>query len=179
MFKSFHRGFTLIEILVVVIIIGITGAIIVPHIGTRDDLKAGAAARVMMADLIYAQNMAITGQQNYYLVFDVANKRYTITNASNTTINHPINKTSYVVQFGSGGTNGFTDMVLESAAFVSAASGATNTTLGFDELGAPLSRSGTNTPDSMASGSITIKCGTYRLRIDIEAYTGQITVTTL
>ena len=38
-------GFTLVEILVVVIILGIASAVIVPQIGNSNDLKAAAAAR--------------------------------------------------------------------------------------------------------------------------------------
>src|SRR5215475_9916349 len=55
-----RRGFTLVEILAVVVILGIASAIIIPQIGSRDDMKAAAAARVLIADLIYAQNLAIS-----------------------------------------------------------------------------------------------------------------------
>ena len=37
-----RRGFTLVEILVVVIILGIASAVIVPNLGTRNDLNVAA-----------------------------------------------------------------------------------------------------------------------------------------
>src|SRR5437764_11847528 len=64
-----ERGFTLVEILMVVTILAIASAIIVPQIGTRDDLKQAAGARVVMADLIWAQNRAISTQQKQYIIF--------------------------------------------------------------------------------------------------------------
>ena len=178
-YRGCRPGFTLIEILVVVIIIGITGAIIVPSIGNRDDLKVSAAARVLMADLIYAQNLSITEQRNHYVVFDTVNQRYTVRNYQNNTINHPVQKSPYVVQCGTGGTNGFTQVAIESVTFVSQSDGNSYVTIGFDELGTPLSRDGTNAPTAMALGQIVLKCGAHRLRIDIEPYTGQISVTQL
>src|SRR5258706_16435798 len=90
-----HSAFTLVEILVVVIILGIAGAIIVPSIGSRNDLKAAAAARGIMADLIYTQNLAITSQGNRYVKFDVVNQQYSVTNSAGGTINHPANQKAF------------------------------------------------------------------------------------
>jgi prepilin-type N-terminal cleavage/methylation domain-containing protein len=170
-----RTAFTLIEILVVVLIIGIAAAIVVPQLGTRDDMKASSAARVIMADIIYAQNLAITQQNYHYLAFDVANKRYSVRNSAMTNLTHPVNKNAYVVQFGPGGTNGFRDLTLLSANFTGQ-SGGIEPTIGFDELGTPLVHDGTTT-ENMTAGSIIIQAGNYRLRIDVEPYTGQITVT--
>jgi len=63
------RAFTLVEILMVVVILAITSAIIIPQISSRDDLKVASAARVVMADLIWAQNRAISTQQKQYVFF--------------------------------------------------------------------------------------------------------------
>ncbi len=64
-----------------VVILGLASAVIVPQISSRDDLKVSSAARTLVADLIYAQNMAITKQQMYYVRFDAANERYTVLSA--------------------------------------------------------------------------------------------------
>src|SRR4051794_19271606 len=73
-----RAGFTLIEILAVVVILGIASAIIVPQIGSRDDQKAASAARVVMADLLYAQNRAIATQKTHYVLFDTGAQVYRI-----------------------------------------------------------------------------------------------------
>src|SRR5689334_24278427 len=75
---SLLRAFTLIEILVVVVILGIAAAIVVPAIGSRDDLKTTSAARMIMADLIYAQNRSISQQKKHFVVFDAANETYSV-----------------------------------------------------------------------------------------------------
>src|SRR5256885_4391767 len=71
-------AFTLVEILVVVIILGIASAVIVPNLGTRYDLNVAAAARVVMADLMYAQNRAIVTQSMQYVPFDTAGQKYSL-----------------------------------------------------------------------------------------------------
>src|SRR6185436_12386921 len=128
-------GFTLVEILVVVIILGIAGAIIVPSIGSRDDLKAAAAARVIMADLIYTQNLAITSQGNRYMSFDTVNQQYTVTDAAGAVIQHPVNHTPYIQKFGGASQSSLPDLKLVSTSFVGI-SGTAQKIIGFDELNA-------------------------------------------
>jgi len=171
-------GFTLIEILVVVVILGIAGAIIVPQLGTRDDRKVEAAARAMIADLIYAQNVAITQQSEQYVAFNVTAPpcSYSLVRSSDMTIiQHPVNKTPYTVVFGSNGSYGMTEITLVSADFVGQ-SNRTYHTVGFDELGSPVVYNG-SASEPMTSGSMVIRAGIYSLRISIEPFTGQISVT--
>lgn len=69
-------GFTLIEVLIVVTIIGIAGAIVVPHMLTAGTMGIQAAARNVIADLLYAQNEAIANQDARRVFFDAANETY-------------------------------------------------------------------------------------------------------
>jgi type II secretion system protein H len=100
-------GFTLVEILAVIVILGIASAIVIPQIGTRDDMRVKAAARTLIADLIYAQNLAISTGQVVYVRFDVAGNQYSmLTNPANSKakkgdpVQHPITQTDYVTAFG-------------------------------------------------------------------------------
>src|SRR4029078_5802692 len=103
------RAFTLIEILMVVVILGIASAIMIPHLGSRDDLRAAAATRVVMADLTYAQNRAIAQQKKHYVRFD--GQRYSVCDSNALVpIQHPLKPAQsngqYVITFGANGTKG-------------------------------------------------------------------------
>jgi prepilin-type N-terminal cleavage/methylation domain-containing protein len=168
-------AFTLVEILVVVIILGIAGAIIVPSLGSRDDLKAAAAARVIMADLIYAQNLAITAQGNRYVSFDVPGQKYSVTDATGGVITHPVNQVPYTQRFGGASQSALPDVRLISTNFTGV-SGLKQTIMGFDELGTPLTCNPLGVTETLSTGTMTIQAGLYKLKVDIEPYTGQISV---
>ena len=98
-----RSAFTLIEILIVVVILGIAAAVIVPQLGTRDDLRAAAAARTLMADLIYAQNRAVALQKTHYVIFNTSSGKYDVTDAvaPNHLISQPLTGTPYTVPMNS------------------------------------------------------------------------------
>jgi prepilin-type N-terminal cleavage/methylation domain-containing protein len=70
------RGFTLVEILVVVVILGITATLALPMMSTSS-VKLSSAAQVVMSDLMYAQNYAITHQTYVYVAF-CSSKNYRV-----------------------------------------------------------------------------------------------------
>jgi hypothetical protein len=99
---------------------GIASAIIIPQMGTRDDMRAAAAARTLIADLIYAQNQAITSGKWVYVKFDVANNKYTLLSTASSggdvALNHPITQTTYAQQFGAV-SRGWELVSIQSAVF--------------------------------------------------------------
>jgi prepilin-type N-terminal cleavage/methylation domain-containing protein len=179
-----RRAFTLVEILVVVVILGIAAAVIVPQMGTRDDLRVAAAARMVMADLIYAQNRAIATQQKHFVAFDTASatKTYALRRATSLSpvtlvdVQHPITKdATYDVAFG-GKNSPMEHVTLGTVSFEG------YPTLVFDELGVPMYYDPANpsnplTPLATTDGStIQVTSGKFTLTITVQPYTGEITV---
>ena len=58
-------AFTLVELMVVIIILAIVAAITVPSLSSGADFQALSAARMLMADLQYAQDFAVTHQADW------------------------------------------------------------------------------------------------------------------
>jgi prepilin-type N-terminal cleavage/methylation domain-containing protein len=175
------RAFTLAEILVVVVILGIASAIVIPQIGNRDDLKAASATRVLMADLMYAQNLSIATQTKHFVRFDPSGTPQTIAVYDNTAlatpITHPVQKSSYVRQFAKSGPLDIPEVKLDTVTITAA--GKSGNAIGFTALGEPVLL------DSMGivteidgNATITVIAGTYKQSIVLQPLTGEISVTT-
>ena len=151
-------GFTLVEILVVVVILGITAGIVVPYALNTSSMQATAAARTLVSDLQYAQNVAVTTQSDVWVIFRVVHSWYELRNASGRLI-HPITKKEYYVCYL--GHQVFDKVRILGTTF-------TNDMLGFDSLGTPYQ-----------GGSITLGAGNQTFRVNVAAATGMVTVTEL
>jgi prepilin-type N-terminal cleavage/methylation domain-containing protein len=162
------RGFTLIEILMVVVILGIMSAVILPQLGTRDDLKVASAARTLMADLLYAQSRAVAMQKMQYVIFDTANKKYDVCDVMSPQhiIANPVTGAQYEQVFGVAPLDNVT---FSSVSFDG------QTVLAFDSLGTPYSYNG-GVLSALGSGSVVLKCRTNQLTVSVQPYSGEIKV---
>jgi prepilin-type N-terminal cleavage/methylation domain-containing protein len=159
-------GFTLAEILLVVLIIAIAAMIAVPMMGSMDSVQIRSAANMIAADLEYAKSMAISRQEYYSVVFNPANNYYEV-HDQNGIIKHPVKKGfDYKVDFSSDSR--LDKVVIDDADFDS------SNTITFDSLGSPYSGSGTSTP--LNSGTISIKAGDFTETIKVEPVTGFISI---
>jgi prepilin-type N-terminal cleavage/methylation domain-containing protein len=165
-------GFTLAEILLVVLIIAIAAMIAVPMMGSMDSVQIRSAANMIAADLEYAKSMAISRGQNFSVVFETT-KSYQIFKDEGGTlvrIEHPVKKTpDYIVNFSADSR--LDKVVIESADFDS------SNTITFDSLGSPHSESGTNPPYLSDVGVINLKAGDFTMTISVEPVTGFISIT--
>ncbi len=153
-------GFTLIEVLIVVAIMGIVSAMVIPQMLAAGTLGVQAAARVIIADVLFAQNDAIAQQQNRRVVFEPDNERYSLTDTAGGVLSVKWKNNSasnYVVDFTTD--TRFQGVVIVSADF------AGTPTLEFDVLGAPLN-----------GGTVEIEYQGRRYRVTVASFTGRVTV---
>lgn len=161
-------GFTLVEILLVVLIIAIAAVIAVPMISSMASVQIRSAANVIAADLEYAKSMAISRQENYSVFFNPAGGYYEIRDANGTMIKHPVKRGfDYKVTFSSDSR--LDQVVIDDADFDPGSS----SMITFDYLGSPYSGSGAN---PLNSGTISITAGDYTMTISVEPVTGFISI---
>jgi prepilin-type N-terminal cleavage/methylation domain-containing protein len=173
--RSQERGFTLIEIIMVVVILGIAAFMAIPMVSNAADVQVRAAGNRIAADIDYAKSMAITHQQSYSVVFDPAGESYDIRvepAGSGNVIDHPVNPGAFVVDFSSDGRLARVDVV--DADFDSDSDHA----ITFDYLGSPHSGTATGNP-LLNTGQITLTADNFTLVVNVEPVTGYVTISGL
>jgi type II secretion system protein H len=179
------RGFTLIEILMVVVILGIASAVVAPQLGSRSDIKVRAAARLLVADLMYAQNNAIAQQKWMYVRFDAAGETYSVmdgagANATDTTriIKHPVTKAEFTTKLGVATDRRLGDVRIKTATFNGVDTNyRPEFVIAFDELGVPYVYCyDLNNTNELLDGTVELECGKDTIQVLVERYTGEIKV---
>jgi prepilin-type N-terminal cleavage/methylation domain-containing protein len=168
------RAYTLVEMLLVIVILGIAGAMVVPHTGQAQVLRVHAAVRTVVADLTFAQTDALAYQQRRAVIFDQESNSYTVAEvvvSSGGDVSFiPLYKSGgldgeFIVDFDTGGFNG-------SRMWYPDFEG--GDVLIFDEIGAPVADGASDEPAGL--GSVYIEGSGSVFRIDVLPYTGQVRV---
>ena len=154
------RGFTLVEVIIVVVILSIAAMMAIPMMSSAGSVQIRSAAEAIAADLEYAKSMAISHQQNYGIIFDPGNnKYYVVTDLNDNPIPHPVKRGfPYTINYRS-------DSRLNKVNLVTADFDIPNR-IYFDYLGSPL----------LNGGTITLQADGSTVIITVEPVTGFISI---
>jgi prepilin-type N-terminal cleavage/methylation domain-containing protein len=150
-----HKGFTLIELVIVIVLIVIIAVYVAPRLGDVTAMKAGAFADKLRADIRYAQNLAMTQNQRVRVTF--AANSYSITIAGNP-IADPASGRNYPVALGAGDYTGIS---------ITTPTGFSGDYVEFNSLGVPYDSGGALAADK----SVTVTGGQTVL---VTAQTGAV-----
>ena len=163
------RGYTLIELLIVISILGISAAMVIPSMGSASVLRIQGAVRSVVADITFAQMDALAYQE------EDANM-YTLTRVPAGVIDPDAD----AIFEAKGPAQRYRVMLDDErfgGSFLRDISFNGGSAIIFDEMGAPIASPSSSTLSD--GGSVQIEGPSSRFRIDIAAFTGRVTVVQL
>ncbi|MGQ0627520.1 MAG: GspH/FimT family pseudopilin [Phycisphaerales bacterium] len=161
------RAFTLVEILVVMLLISVLAVAAAPTLGSIPRQKAAAASRLLMRDLGYARERAMTDGARTWVTVSVASDQYSVLQenpaapgrAGAATVTDPATRAPFIQRLSVNATAGVD---------VTAAAFGPSSEVGFDRLGRPL----------LSTGALMTTTGTITLRgghvVSVAPGTGRI-----
>lgn len=164
-----RTGYTLVEMLIVVTMMGLAAAIVIPSLASANTMKVQGALRMIVADITVAQSDAVAFQQNRAIIFrfNSDNSRYLMCEATGIT---PDSTTGIIQRRYFGGEN------FGMASITSTTGLAPNNTLVFDALGGPVKDGSGGAIVPAGTAQINISGSNENWRINVEAFTGRVTV---
>jgi type II secretory pathway pseudopilin PulG len=171
-----RRAYTLVELLLVIGVLGLAGAMLVPHLSEPDVLTVQAAVRRVISDISFAQSDALAQQEMRRLYFYDDGRGYVILrppfDPDTDFIYDPLAPEgvsgAYIVDFT-------TDERFEGVSVASVELDGAERFLTFDEIGGTVT--GGNAPGT--GGTIVLETANGRYQITVAPFTGKLTVQNL
>jgi prepilin-type N-terminal cleavage/methylation domain-containing protein len=103
-------GFTFIELVMVIVIVGILAVVTVPRFQAFNIIKLNSAVKKIVSDIRYTQSIAVSSHDMYGMTFDTGLERYDVRRVrDNTFARDPFSRQNFTVSFASdpmyGGMN--------------------------------------------------------------------------
>lgn len=179
-------GYTLIELLIVVAILGLSSVLLVPYLVDRDSMNVQAAVRLVIGDLSFAQSDALAHQELRRVHFYEDGRGYCLTRIDQSELPLPFDDATadyvedplanggelgrYVVDFTTD--RRFAGVTISAVDIDGDDLGTDGVNLHYDQLGGTVTSS--NTPGT--GGTIVIESGDQRYELQLSAFTGKLRV---
>ena len=171
--RPLRAGYTLLEILVVIVVMGIAGAMVIPVVGSADVLRSQSAVRSVVSDIMFAQSDAIAAQEPRAVVFSVDDNGYSLVAVPGAVIDPATNVLYDPFSLGKDYVVDLDDGDYGKAKISTVNFDADNSdVLLFDEFGAPIRSPGAADPTT--GGYVYIEDETSWYYITVEGMTGQV-----
>jgi type II secretory pathway pseudopilin PulG len=184
-----NRSYTLIELLIVVAILGLSSVLLVPHLVGRDSMNVQAAVRLMIGDLTFAQSDALAHQELRRVHFYEDGRGYCLTRIDSAELATPFDDATaqyvhdplatggelgnYIVDFSTD--ERFAGVRIASVDIDGDDLGSDGVNLNFDELGGTITAS--SNPGT--GGTIVVEMNDERYEIMVFPFTGKLRVSKL
>ncbi len=182
--RTLRSGYTLIEVLIVVVILGLAGALLVPYLGSKGDFDTQAAVRTLIADITFAQSDALANQGFRRVYFNPDGSGWCLVRLDEDSLTVPFDATTADYLYDPLASNAERGAYIvdlrESQRFNSVRVSEVKLDgddrwITFDELGGTVSAGGV--PGT--GGSIVLSSPEATYQLDLSAVTGKIRVTRL
>lgn len=176
-----RRAYTLVELIIVIAVLGLAGAIVVPSLQNEDETDIQAAVRKLIGDLSFAQSDALARQEFRRVHFYADGRGYCIVRETPASYADPFDPdvADYVRDpLGSPGALGryivdFTvDRRFSNISVASVAIDGGGRDLVYDPIGGTIQAG--DAPGS--GGTIVLEAGDSRYEVTISAFTGKLSV---
>jgi prepilin-type N-terminal cleavage/methylation domain-containing protein len=182
--RASFRGYTLIELLIALAILGLSSILLIPHLVGRDIMKGESAVRQLIGDLSFAQSDALARQEIRRVHFYDDGSGYCLTRINQSQIANAFDpdNADYIIDplnrpgaLGRYIVNYVTDRRWEGVSLSAVEIDGAGRDLHYDELGGTV-RAGGASGLPGTGGTIQLSCGAENYEITVAPFTGKLTV---